>query len=87
MQGNIDICHFNVIIVISTIVSSVRYTHQSKQNEVIEIFRQMILGSAQCYDGASTMSGCRRGQKLYTEQVPHALYVHCYAQPFESCNR
>ena len=142
MQGNIDICHFNLKIVISIIISSVRYTHHSIQNEVIEIFRQMILGSirddihnvrwfsvmadetrdvgkieqmlfclwfvrdgsqreefiqfspvsdltaaglaeqiitslrifgvdlqftaAQCYDGASTMSGCRRGvQKLY----------------------
>ena len=38
------------------------------------------------------MSGCRRGvQKLYTEQVPHALYMHCYAHRLnlvivECCN-
>ena len=45
MRGKIDIFHFNLKIVKSIIVSSVRYTHHSIQNEVIEIFRQMILGS------------------------------------------
>ncbi|XP_063765900.1 zinc finger MYM-type protein 1-like [Eleginops maclovinus] len=35
---------------------------------------------AQCYDGASVMSGCNNGvQERFRQEVPHALYIHCYA--------
>lgn len=35
---------------------------------------------AQCYDGASVMSGKYTGvQELFKQEVPHAVYVHCYA--------
>lgn len=35
---------------------------------------------AQCYDGASVMSGCNNGiQETFRQEVPHALYIHCYA--------
>jgi len=34
----------------------------------------------QCYDGASVMSGTANGvQARIQNEVPHALYVHCYA--------
>jgi hypothetical protein len=33
----------------------------------------------QCYDGASTMSGCKNGlAKLIQDAEPRALYTHCY---------
>ena len=33
----------------------------------------------QCYDGASTMGGCRSGSaKLLSDEEPHAVYTHCY---------
>lgn len=35
---------------------------------------------AQCYDGASVMSGWASGvQARVAEKVPHAIYIHCYA--------
>ena len=35
---------------------------------------------AQCYDGASVMSGQHRGvQSIVKETYPNAHYVHCYA--------
>lgn len=36
---------------------------------------------AQCYDGASVMSGCNNGiQEKFRQEEPHALYIHCYAR-------
>jgi hypothetical protein len=41
---------------------------------------------AQCYDGASVMSGSFTGvQKRITDIVPHAIYIHCYAHRFNLC--
>lgn len=38
---------------------------------------------AQCYDGASVMSGWASGvQVRVAEKVPHAIYIHCYAHRF-----
>lgn len=35
---------------------------------------------AQCYDGASVMSGCNNGvQEKFRQEVPQALYIHCHA--------
>ena len=35
---------------------------------------------AQCYDGASVMSGCNNGvQERFRQEVPHAVYIHCHA--------
>ena len=35
---------------------------------------------AQCYDGASVMSGCNSGvQERFCQEVPQAVYIHCYA--------
>lgn len=35
---------------------------------------------AQCYDGASVMSGCFSGvQARLREKIPHAVYIHCHA--------
>ena len=35
---------------------------------------------AQCYDGASVVSGCERGvQTIVKQSFPNAHYVHCYA--------
>ena len=35
---------------------------------------------AQCYDGASVMSGCNSGvQERFRQEVPQAVYIHCYA--------
>lgn len=39
-----------------------------------------MLCIAQCYDGASVMSGEFNGvQAKFREKVPHAVYVHCHA--------
>lgn len=41
---------------------------------------------AQCYDGASVMSGPFSGvQKRITELVPHAVYIHCHAHRLNLC--
>lgn len=41
---------------------------------------------AQCYDGASVMSGLFSGvQKRVAEIVPNAIYVHCYAHRLNLC--
>ena len=35
---------------------------------------------AQSYDGAAALSGCKNGaQKLVSDAIPQALYIHCYA--------
>jgi len=41
---------------------------------------------AQCYDGASVMSGVYSGvQQKINEIVPHAVYIHCYAHRLNLC--
>lgn len=41
---------------------------------------------AQCYDGASVMSGVYSGvQQKISEIVPHAVYIHCYAHRLNLC--
>lgn len=41
---------------------------------------------AQCYDGASVMSGSFTGvQKRIADIVPHAVYIHCYAHRLNLC--
>ena len=40
---------------------------------------------AQCYDGASVMSGWASGvQARVAEKVPNASYIHCYEQQAQS---
>lgn len=40
----------------------------------------------QCYDGASVMSGKYAGvQERIRLEVPHAIYVHCYAHRLNLC--
>lgn len=41
---------------------------------------------AQCYDGASVMSGLFSGvQKRIVDIVPHAIYIHCHAHRLNLC--
>ncbi|XP_029348170.1 zinc finger MYM-type protein 1-like [Acyrthosiphon pisum] len=41
---------------------------------------------AQCYDGASVMSGLFSGvQKRILDIVPHAIYIHCHAHRLNLC--
>lgn len=41
---------------------------------------------AQCYDGASVMSGVFSGvQKRVRDIVPHAVYIHCHAHRLNLC--
>lgn len=41
---------------------------------------------AQCYDGASVMSGSFTGvQKRISQIVPHAVYIHCHAHRLNLC--
>lgn len=41
---------------------------------------------AQCYDGASVMSGVFSGvQKRISDVVPQAFFVHCYAHRLNLC--
>lgn len=41
---------------------------------------------AQCYDGASVMSGAYTGvQERIRDKVPHAIYIHCYAHRLNLC--
>ena len=55
----------------------------NKLKEVLAVMGVCVrdLMIAQCYDGASTMSGCTGGvQALMRQEVcPMALYVHCWA--------
>lgn len=40
----------------------------------------------QCYDGASVMSGEHSGvQERIRSEVPHAIYIHCYAHRLNVC--
>lgn len=41
---------------------------------------------AQCYDGASVMSGCFTGVHTRIQSiVPQAIYIHCYAHRLNLC--
>ena len=64
-QGNAENISTNVISCLNSILPGVH----DKQTLV-----------AQCYDGASVMSGQHRGgQSIVKEAYPNAHYVHCYA--------
>ena len=64
-QGNAENISINVISCLNSILPGVH----DKQKLV-----------AQCYDGASVMSGQHRGvQSIVKEAYPNAHYVHCYA--------
>ena len=64
-QGNAENISANVI----SCLNSVLPNAHDKQKLV-----------AQCYDGASVMSGQHRGvQSIVQEAYPNAHYVHCYA--------
>ena len=64
-QGNAENISANVISCLNSVLPN---THD-KQKLV-----------AQCYDGASVMSGQHRGvQSIVKEAYPNAHYVHCYA--------
>ena len=48
-----------------------------KETEPFEPEKKLV---AQCYDGASLMSGHKSGvQKRIRDQVPMSLYIHCMA--------
>lgn len=69
----------------------VGFNHLKTGLTAVDIFQSIIMKVselrldncafvAQCYDGASVMSGCNNGvQNLFREKHPHAVYTHCYA--------
>ena len=64
-QGNAD----NISATVISCLNSILPNAHDKQKLV-----------AQCYDGASVMSGQHRGvQSIVSEAYPNAHYVHCYA--------
>lgn len=65
-------------------------TAKSLSEEIIKILSKYRLDInkcvAQCYDGASVMSGCFAGvQKRIQSIVPQAIYIHCYAHRLNLC--
>lgn len=65
-------------------------TAQSLSDEIIKIVCENKLDInkcvAQCYDGASVMSGCFTGVQTRIQSiVPQAIYIHCYAHRLNLC--
>ncbi|XP_050545101.1 zinc finger MYM-type protein 1-like [Daktulosphaira vitifoliae] len=63
---------------------------ESLFNQIIKVISENNLDInkcvAQCYDGASVMSGMYIGvQERIRSKVSHALYVHCYAHRLNLC--
>ena len=49
------------------------------QDVLLRLSLQMSNCRGQCYDGASSMAGCRTGvATTIQQQEPRALYTHCY---------
>jgi len=65
-------------------------TAQSLSDEILKIVSENKLDInkcvAQCYDGASVMSGCFTGVQTRIQSiVPQAIYIHCYAHRLNLC--
>lgn len=65
-------------------------TAKSLASEIMTILKTNKLNKmnciGQCYDGASVMSGKYSGvQERIRSEVPHAIYVHCYAHRLNLC--
>jgi len=65
-------------------------TAQSLSDEIIKILSVNKLDInkcvAECYDGASVMSGCFTGVQTRIQSiVPQAIYIHCYAHRLNLC--
>lgn len=63
---------------------------ESLANEIFKILSTNKLDKmnciGQCYDGASVMSGEFSGvQERIRSEVPHAIYIHCYAHRLNLC--
>lgn len=59
---------------------------QEIQKIVTENHLDLNMRIAQCYDGASVMSGVYSGvQQKVSLTVPHAIYVHCCAHRLNLC--
>ncbi|KAF0748949.1 zinc finger MYM-type protein 1-like [Aphis craccivora] len=68
----------------------VKSDSESLFNQIINIISENNLNInkcvAQCYDGASVMSGAYTGvQERIRSKVSHAIYVHCYAHRLNLC--